>query len=66
MLGCALSMTACASVRQETPLSLYECPAPEAYPEEPGLADLIYALSDTYLAWEECRDNMEALKARDQ
>jgi hypothetical protein len=34
--------------------SLYECSSPEAYSADLGLADLVEALSDTYLAWEDC------------
>lgn len=59
MLSCAMLMTACANVRQGLwPSSYYECPAPEVYPAQPTQAELIYALNDTYLAWEECRDRV--------
>jgi len=55
-------MTSCA--HEETPRlpdSFYACPVPEAYPENPNVAELIYALNDTYLAWEECRGIAETM-----
>lgn len=55
-------MTACASVSPGAlPVSLTTCRAPEPYVMEPGLADLVEALNDTYIAWEECRDIVDII-----
>ena len=43
------------------PASFYACREPASYPAEPGLADLVEALNDTYLAWEDCHAVVEAL-----
>ena len=54
-MACALLMTACASVNAPMlPVSAFTCRSPEPYIEVPGIADLVEALNDTYLAWEEC------------
>jgi hypothetical protein len=60
---CALPMTACASVSPAAlPASLTTCRAPAPYPAEPGIADLVEALNDTYLAWEECHATVEMMR----
>ena len=52
---CALLMTACASVNAPMlPVSAFTCRAPEPYIGAPGIGDLVEALNDTYLAWEDC------------
>lgn len=57
-------MSGCASVRPlPLPADLYACPAPQPYPEIPDTVTLIEALNDTYLVWEECRDNLARLEA---
>lgn len=54
-------MTACAHVAPvAAPIEFYDCPEPEDYPENPTLGDLIYALNDTYLAWEACHSAVAA------
>lgn len=54
-------MTACASVRPQH-VPVLSCAEPDLYIEEPGLRDLIEALNDTYLAWEDCHATVERLK----
>lgn len=56
MSGCANGSAAILTVDSS-------CAAPEAYPENPDYADLIYALNDTYLAWEECHDALSSRKS---
>lgn len=61
MIG-VLLMTACANVSPTVlPASLTTCRAPEHYPVESEQADLVEALNDTYLAWEECADVVERI-----
>ena len=49
-------MSGCASVKPPPvlPSEFYACPAPEPYPEIMDIPQLVEALNDTYLAWEEC------------
>lgn len=57
LLLCGLSMTACATdrpVQSSIPDEFFVCAVPEQYPETPEEADLVMALMDTYLAWEDC------------
>ncbi len=59
-------MTACAHDKPVmASADFYACPEPEPYPKNPTSADLIYALNDTYLAWESCHAfYLENLKAK--
>ena len=60
---CAMLMSGCASGNPAVPqINLYECPEPEAYPKDPSLAELIYALNDTFMAWEACHSAVNAQK----
>lgn len=57
-------MSSCANGKEPEPMdSFYSCAEPEDYPDNPDMASLIYALNDTYLAWEECHSNLARLRS---
>lgn len=58
-------MTACANVRpgpEEIPAEFFTCAAPAPYPASPDAGQMVMALTDTYLAWEDCHGALARLR----